>query len=139
MTREYTKKLLDLIDEGVVDKDALILNLLNWMSEDFVKEFYEQYYESDEEDDKKGSIYIYTDDFEIIEIYPEYIKQPNKVWIGTYNSLDGQYTVGDAIVECDLPEHTHPEIIDLAVAECSRIIENPNFAQLKQQKLLINE
>ena len=56
MTREYTKKLLDLIDEGVVDKDALILNLLNWMSEDFVKEFYEQYYEyyeidkEDEED-----------------------------------------------------------------------------------------
>ncbi len=53
MTREYTKKLLDLIDEGVVDKDALILNLLNWMSEDFVKEFYEQYYESDEEDEEE--------------------------------------------------------------------------------------
>lgn len=53
MTREYTKKLLDLIDEGVVDKDALILNLLNWMSEDFVKEFYEQYYsDSDDEDDE---------------------------------------------------------------------------------------
>lgn len=53
MTRIYTKKLLDLIDEGVVDKDALILNLLNWMSEDFVKEFYEQYYESDEEDEEE--------------------------------------------------------------------------------------
>ena len=53
--REYTKKLLDLIDEGVVDKDALILNLLNWMSEDFVKEFYEQYYESDDEEDDEYS------------------------------------------------------------------------------------
>ena len=51
MTRTYTKKLLDLIDEGVVDKDALILNLLNWMSEDFVKEFYEQYYEEEDEED----------------------------------------------------------------------------------------
>lgn len=50
--REYTKKLLDLIDEGVVDKDTLILNLLNWMSEEFVKEFYEQYYESDFEEDE---------------------------------------------------------------------------------------
>jgi len=50
--REYTKKLLDLIDEGVVDKDTLILNLLNWMSEDFVKEFYEQYYESDFDEDE---------------------------------------------------------------------------------------
>ena len=55
MTRIYTKKLLDLIDEGVVDKDALILNLLNWMSEDFVKEFYEQYYESDDEEDDEYS------------------------------------------------------------------------------------
>ncbi len=51
MTRTYTKKLLDLIDEGVVDKDTLILNLLNWMSEDFVKEFYELYYESDKEEE----------------------------------------------------------------------------------------
>lgn len=55
MPREYTKKLLDLVDEGVVDKDALILNLLNWMSEDFVKEFYEQYYESDDEEDDEYS------------------------------------------------------------------------------------
>ena len=54
MTRIYTKKLLDLIDEGVVDKDALILNILNWMSEDFVKEFYEYYYESEyEEEDEE--------------------------------------------------------------------------------------
>ena len=52
MTRIYTKRLLDLIDEGVVDKDALILNLLNWMSEDFVKEFYEQYYELDDEEEE---------------------------------------------------------------------------------------
>lgn len=50
--REYTKKLLDLIDEGCVDKDSLILNLLNWMSEDFVKEFYEQYYEVDDEEEE---------------------------------------------------------------------------------------
>jgi len=52
MMRIYTKKLLDLIDEGVVDKDSLILNLLNWMSEDFVKEFYEQYYELDDEEEE---------------------------------------------------------------------------------------
>lgn len=52
MTRIYTKKLLDLIDEGVVDKDTLILNLLNWMSEDYVEEFYEQYYSDIDEDDE---------------------------------------------------------------------------------------
>jgi hypothetical protein len=60
MTRTYTKKLLDLIDEGVVDKDTLILNLLNWMSEDFVKEFYEQYYsdlyEEDEDENEEEDL-----------------------------------------------------------------------------------
>lgn len=53
--REYTKKLLDLVDEGCIDKDKLVLDLLNWMSEDFVKEFYEQYYESDDEEDDEYS------------------------------------------------------------------------------------
>lgn len=51
--REYTKKLLDLVDEGCIDKDKLVLDLLNWMSEDYVKEFYEQYYESDESDEEE--------------------------------------------------------------------------------------
>ena len=74
---------------------------------------------TDETLNDEGSIYVYTDNFEIVEIYPEYVKKPNKVWIGTYNSLDGKHAVGDAVVECDLPEHTHNEIVDLAVAECS--------------------
>lgn len=94
---------------------------------------------TDETLNDEGSIYVYTDNFEIVEIYPEYVKKPNKVWIGTYNSLDGKHAVGDAVVECDLPEHTHNEIVDLAVAECSRIIEHPSFVQLKQQKLQVNE
>jgi len=94
---------------------------------------------TDEAQDQKGSIYVYTDNFEIVEIYPEYLKKPNKVWIGTYNTKDGQNTVGDPIVQCDLPEHTHNEIVDLAVLECSRIIENPQFYQLRQQKLKENE
>lgn len=62
MIRTYTKKILDLIDEGVVDKDALILNLLNWMSEDFVKEFYEQYYESEDEEDEEEELETFCDD-----------------------------------------------------------------------------
>lgn len=94
---------------------------------------------TDETQDKKGSIYIYTDDFEILEIYPEYLKEPNRVWIGTYKTKDGLNQVGDPVVECDLPEHTHNEIVDLAVAECSRIIEHPQYYQLKQQKLKENE
>lgn len=94
---------------------------------------------TDETQDKKGSIYVYTDDFEIVEIYPEYLKEPNKVWIGTYNTRDGLHRIGDPPIECDLPTHTHNEIVDLAVAECSRIIEHPQFYQLRQQKLKENE
>ena len=37
--REYTNKLLDMVDEGIVDKDILIRELLNYMSEDDVKDF----------------------------------------------------------------------------------------------------
>lgn len=37
--REYTNKLLDMVDEGMVDKDMLIRALVNYMSEDDVKDF----------------------------------------------------------------------------------------------------
>jgi hypothetical protein len=39
MTREYTIRLLEMVDEGLVDKDYLLQDLLGWMSEDDVKEF----------------------------------------------------------------------------------------------------
>lgn len=37
--REYTNKLLDMVDEGIIDKDILIRALVNYMSEDDVKDF----------------------------------------------------------------------------------------------------
>lgn len=43
MTRKYTNKLLDLINQGVLDKNELIVNLLIWMSEDDVEKFYKMY------------------------------------------------------------------------------------------------
>jgi len=38
-TREYTCRLLDMVEQGALDKDSLINDLLGWMSEDDVKEF----------------------------------------------------------------------------------------------------
>ena len=38
MAREYTNRVLDLVDEGVFDKDSLIQDLLGWLSEDEVRE-----------------------------------------------------------------------------------------------------
>ena len=39
MSRKYTRKLLDMVDEGIIDQEKLIQNLLNWMSESDVKQF----------------------------------------------------------------------------------------------------
>lgn len=47
MSREYTVKILQFVEKGVIDKDLLIMNLLGWMSEDDVKSFYERHYQWD--------------------------------------------------------------------------------------------
>ena len=41
MTREYTNKILELMDEGVLDPKLLVQDLLSWMSEYEVSEFYD--------------------------------------------------------------------------------------------------
>lgn len=50
-TREYTNKIIEMVDEGMVDRDMLIRDLLNYMSESEVANFYDQYYGYDESDD----------------------------------------------------------------------------------------
>ena len=40
MTREYTNKILNYVDQGLFNERQLILDLLLWMSEDDVKEYY---------------------------------------------------------------------------------------------------
>lgn len=48
-TRENTCKLLDMVEQGLINKDSLIHNLLNWMSEAEVTEFMERnYFDEDE-------------------------------------------------------------------------------------------
>lgn len=38
-SRKYTSAVLDAVEEGMLDKDALIQDLLGWMSEADVQEF----------------------------------------------------------------------------------------------------
>mgnify|MGYP003352791716 CR=1 FL=1 len=54
MTREYTAKLLEMVECGLVDKDYLIPDLLNWLSESDVKEFaiQNEYVDQDEESEE---------------------------------------------------------------------------------------
>jgi len=53
MAREASKKLLQMVEDGLVDKDELILNLLNYLSENEVKAFAEgnEYFQEEEEED----------------------------------------------------------------------------------------
>lgn len=38
MTREYTNKLLEMIEEGILDRDTVIMACVKYMSEDDVKD-----------------------------------------------------------------------------------------------------
>lgn len=56
-TREATRKILEMVEEGLLDKDALILSCLNYMSEDEVadmaraNDFFEWEENEEEEED----------------------------------------------------------------------------------------
>ena len=64
-TREYTIRLLELVDEGVIDRDSLIQDLLGWMSEDEVRQFalQSEYVVEEEEEDEE---YDPLDDFNYV-------------------------------------------------------------------------
>ena len=47
---DYRNKILELFDEGLVGKDELITNLVNFISESDAYEFLEQYYDEDYDD-----------------------------------------------------------------------------------------
>jgi len=57
MTRKYTNMLLDMIDDGLLDRDLVITACLKYMSEDEVQdmmeanEFIEEQYEDEDEED----------------------------------------------------------------------------------------
>ena len=38
MTREYTNKLLEMVEEGILDRDNVIMACVKYMSEDDVKD-----------------------------------------------------------------------------------------------------
>ncbi len=63
--RAYTCRVLELLDEGMLDKDNLIQDLLGWMSEDDVKQFCERNLQDlfeDEDDEERDPM----DDFNYV-------------------------------------------------------------------------
>lgn len=87
----------------------------------------------------KDGIQFYTDEtFTISDFFMTYIRKP----IYMHNAEDfrgGKYKLGDGVelsgfADCELSEHTHREIVDIAVALISNNTENPNY-NLKVDKL----
>lgn len=52
MVRKYTNKIIEMVDECLWDRDELIRDLLNYMSESDVKDFYNSFGFDDEETDE---------------------------------------------------------------------------------------
>lgn len=87
-------------------------------------------------------IKIYTDGtFSVENIKIDYVKKPNRVHnaedfsISGYRALDGTMLTG--VSNCDLPDHTHSEIVDLAVLIITGSLTS-NY-QIKKEKLNINK
>lgn len=49
--RKYTNKVIEMVDEGLLDRDTLIRDLLMWLSESDVEEFYERNLSDHDEDE----------------------------------------------------------------------------------------
>lgn len=82
------------------------------------------------------SIYLYPGKYTLSTLYPEYVKYPSRITYGNYTYIDGNtYTQ----TNCELPEQTHPEIVDIAVQLAALNVENPEYIQLKNMKLNIQE
>lgn len=81
------------------------------------------------------SIYIYSS-FTVNSVFVEYIKYPAKISLGTYTYIDG-VTYPEQTLESSV--QTHQEIVDLACSLAGLSTQNPEYIQLRQTKLLINE
>ena len=57
MSREYTSKLLELIEDGMLDRDTVIMACVKYMSEDDVKDMMEHNEFIDEEDEDEDEEY----------------------------------------------------------------------------------
>lgn len=85
------------------------------------------------------SMYIYTGDLPstyINTVNVEYIRRPQRVSSGTYQYLDG---ITYPQTSLQVPEHLHLEVVDLACQLAALAIENPEYVQLRSQKISINE
>jgi hypothetical protein len=98
------------------------------------------------------ALYIYTDgEFSSVTgLHLEYIKIPDKVFFGGYNSIEYVQCVADGgsncsslyltaaspTVQCNLPSQYHGLVVDIAVQEAARILEDQNRFMNTAEKVI---
>jgi hypothetical protein len=60
--RKYTTKIIEMVDEGMLDRDILIRDLLCWMSEADVEEFYDRNLTDFDKEDEEDELDINEED-----------------------------------------------------------------------------
>ena len=76
--------------------------------------------------------------FSITSIQLNYIKIPDRVCLGTYIHIDDKVTVGpatSALVNCDIHENFHDEIVEVAVMYAFKDIQDQFGYQASQQTI----
>jgi hypothetical protein len=81
------------------------------------------------------AIFVYSD-YPIETIYTEYVRYPSRVSSGSYQYIDGNTYPEQSL---QTPNQTHSEIVDIACMLAGLSAQNPEYIQLKSQKLLIHE
>jgi hypothetical protein len=83
-----------------------------------------------------SSIYAYSSGINLSNVKIEYIKTPARVNFGNYAYIDGSLLPQQGL---ETPESTHQEIVDIACQIAGLNIENPEYIQLRDRKIIINE
>lgn len=84
---------------------------------------------------RQGKLFLFPTDFVINEVYFTYIKNPPLMYyaLQPYRLPSGDLLSG--IVDCELPQHTHNTIVDMAVANA--ITDMSGDLQSRYQKIAI--
>lgn len=91
----------------------------------------------------ENGIKLYSKDFTIDTLFLTYIKKLNyihdaKDFQGGSYKLPGVSVPLTSSVNCELPEHTHKEIVDIAVLLATGQLQIPDY-QIKKDKLSLNQ
>lgn len=88
------------------------------------------------------SMLLYTDDFIISSVKLEYLKKPKKVFYGGYDTLE--YINGDETapnsntspIDSDINDDYHELLVQMAVQEFNRIIDDYNKVNAQTEKII---